>query len=173
MPTGWKTAAQLQAWLHEYEIADVRRGSADLGGTLWPCCISSDARRAYLTATAISSGPIIQTDLAREVEFAEFRTGRLRLPVWAWGLILRLSWVTGHRSQRACRDGLRRRVLKLADQLEESTDDTLVVSHAGLMMSLSAELRRRGFTGPRLGVAKHAQVYVYERMPKPVPEAEP
>jgi len=38
-----------------------------------------------------------------------------------------------------------------------------VVSHAGVMLYLSEELRRRGFAGPKLGIAKHARVYLFER----------
>ncbi|HEX5218863.1 MAG TPA: hypothetical protein VFZ59_04800 [Verrucomicrobiae bacterium] len=41
--------------------------------------------------------------------------------------------------------------------------DTLVVSHAGVMMYLSDELRRRGFAGPKLRTPKHAIAYIYER----------
>ena len=41
--------------------------------------------------------------------------------------------------------------------------DTLVVSHAGIMAYLSSELRRRGFAGPKLRIAKHATAYVYEK----------
>jgi hypothetical protein len=41
--------------------------------------------------------------------------------------------------------------------------DTLVVSHAGMMAYLSAELRRRGFAGPKLRWAKHATAYIYEK----------
>ena len=163
MPTGWKTAAQLHAWRDVYENAEVCRIPADLGGIRWSLCISSDVRRAHVTANAIFSGPVNQTALLREAQFAEFRTGNLRLPVWVWRLVLQFSWMTGHRSQRACRDDFRRRVLELADRLEASTEDTLVVSHAGIMAFLSAELRRRSFTGPKLRWAKHAQVYVYEK----------
>jgi hypothetical protein len=54
-------------------------------------------------------------------------------------------------------------MLSVADRLCMAQADTLVVSHAGMMAYLSAELRRRGFAGPRLRIAKHATVYEYER----------
>jgi broad specificity phosphatase PhoE len=167
MPSGWKTAAQLHTWRQDYESAGVREVPADLGGFTWSLCIASDVRRAYVTANAIFSGPVTQTELLREAQFAEFQTGKLRLPVWVWRLMLLLSWTAGHRSQRACRDEFRRRVLELADRLEAGTDDTLVVSHAGMMAYLSTELRRRGFNGPKFRLAKHAHVYVYEKTSKP------
>src|SRR6476646_1269426 len=88
MPTGWKTSAQLCSWREDYENAEVSRVPADLGGITWCLCISSDVRRAYLTAKAIFSGPITQTALLREPQFEEFRTGKVRLPVWVWRLML-------------------------------------------------------------------------------------
>ena len=164
MPTGWKTWAELQAWRRDYDLAEVTHGPADLGGVAWAVCLSSDLPRAFATASAVFSGPITQTALLREVEFAEFPTGTLRLPAWAWRWILQLSWMSGHRTQRACRDEFKRRVFDLADRLERNSEDTLVVSHAGVMAYLSAELRRRGFIGPKLRIARHAQVYVYEKI---------
>lgn len=163
MPSGWKTAAQLHAWRQHYELAGVRHIEPDLGGVAWSRCIASTVRRAALTANAIFPSPVAQTDLLREAEFAEFRTGALCLPVLVWYFIFRLSWMTGHRSQRALRDEFMKRVQLVADELEAGTADTLVVSHGGMMAFLSAELLRRGFRGPKLRLATHARVYVYEK----------
>ena len=62
----------------------------------------------------------------------------------------------------------RRRVLAMGDRLSGMDGDTLVVSHAGMMMYLSQELRRRGFAGPKLRIPRHAIAYIYER-----PDAKP
>jgi hypothetical protein len=51
----------------------------------------------------------------------------------------------------------------MADRIEAGGEDVLLVSHAGMMLFLSQELKRRGFQGPKLGVAEHARVYVFER----------
>jgi broad specificity phosphatase PhoE len=163
LPTGWKTAADLQAWLERYDLAETPVGEFDLGGIDWQVCLASDMPRTRITAAAVFSGDTEHTELLREAQFAPFQTGNLCLPVWAWKWILRFSWMTGHRSQRACRDDLRRRVAAVADRLCAMEHDTLVVSHAGMMAYLSAELRRRGFVGPKLRIAKHAKVYTYER----------
>ena len=163
MPAGWKTAAQLHTWRQEYELAGVQHIEPDLGSIKWSRCIASTVRRAALTANAIFPGAVTYTDLLREAEFAEFRTGTLCLPVMVWYFIFRLSWMTGHRSQRTLRDEFVQRVKLVADQLEAGTSDTLVVSHGGTMAFLSAELLRRGFTGPKLRLAKHARVYIYGR----------
>lgn len=162
-PSGWKTAAELQAWRQRYELSETSVGAVDLGGISWQACISSDLPRACITAHAVFHGDIKHTELLREPQFGQFKTGNLRLPVWAWQWMLRITWMTGHRSQRACRDEFRRRVLAMADQLGTLDQDTLVVSHAGMMAFLSAELRRRGFAGPKLRRAMHATAYVYQK----------
>lgn len=162
-PTGWKTAGDLQAWLERYDTAEALVGQFDLGGIDWQACLSSDMPRARITASAVFRGDVEQTELLREAQFAPFDTGNVRLPVWAWKWLLRWSWMTGHRSQRACRDEFQQRVLAAADRLCALDRDTLIVSHAGMMNYLSAELRRRGFIGPKLRIAKHAQAYVYEQ----------
>ncbi len=164
-PVGWRTAADLHAWRERYDLSEVAVGSCDLGGVNWQACLSSDLPRARITAQAVFRGEIKFTELLREGSFAQFRTGRLRLPVNAWQWVLRLAWITGHSSQRACRDDFRQRVVAVADRLTttEPRLDTLVVSHAGMIAYLSAELRRRGFVGPKLGRPDHATIYIYTK----------
>jgi broad specificity phosphatase PhoE len=164
LPTGWRTAADLQTWREQYDLASVNVGEFDLGGVDWQACISSDLPRAAITARAVFAGDIEQTALLREPEFAPFGTGNVRLPVWAWRWLLRLAWMTGYRSQRACRDDFRHRVGTIADRVCGMDRDVLLVSHAGMIAYLSAELRRRGFAGPKVRIAKHATAYVYRKM---------
>lgn len=161
-PTGWRTAADLHAWIERYDKAETAVGEFDVGGVPWSACISSDLPRACITAREVFPGDVECTPLLREPQFAQFQTGSLRLPMALWRWVLRLSWMTGHKSQRASRDDFRRRVLAMAERLTVAEQDTLVVSHAGMMAALSAELRRRGFQGPKLRIAKHATVYIYE-----------
>jgi broad specificity phosphatase PhoE len=162
-PAGWRTAADLQAWRERYDMAEGLVGEFDLGGVAWRACISSDLPRACMTAKAVFQGEVEETALLREPQFAPFQTGNLRLPVWVWQWLLRLSWMTGHSSQRACRDEFRGRILAVADRLNALDRDTLVVAHAGIMAFLSVELRRRGYVGPKFRIAKHATVYIYEK----------
>lgn len=165
LPSGWRTAADLHAWRERYDRAETLAGEFDLGGVAWQVCLSSDLPRACMTASAVFCGEVERTSLLREPQLAAFKTGNLRLPVWLWQGWLRLSWITGHPSQRACRDEFRRRVLAVADRLSGLDQDTLVVSHAGMIAYLSAELRRRGFAGPKLRIARHATAYIYEKRP--------
>lgn len=163
LPSGWITAAELQQWRTRYDAANVIPTPIDLASGSWSACLSSDLDRAIVTAKAAYAGEIEITPLLREPELALFRTGGLRLPVWLWRWVLRFSWMMGHRSQRQCRDDFRSRVSALADALENREGDTLVVSHAGMMAYLSAVLTQRGYSGPKLRVARHAQLYVYEK----------
>ncbi len=163
LPAGWQTAAQLDAWRRKYEASGVVPAPIDMGGGTWQKCLSSDLKRAYVTAQAAHAGPITQTPLLRELEAAPFDTGALRLPTLAWRWILHLAWLTSHPKQRALRDDFQNRIRSVADLLDQEAQDTLVVSHAGTMMYLRKELVGRGFTGPSFGIAEHARVYVYER----------
>jgi len=162
-PTGWPTAGELETWLDQYDVAAVTIGAADLAGVSWQVCLASDLPRARTTAQTLFPGEREHTPLLREIRFTPFRTGNLRLPMWAWWWLLRFAWMSRHPSQRACRQDIAQRVQNMADRLCAAEQDTLVVSHAGLMAFLSAELRRRGFTGPKLRLADHARCYVYEK----------
>lgn len=163
LPRGWMTAAQLHAWRQRYDKADAHPTDVALDAAEWPRCYSSDMARAYFTARTLYAGEIVQTPLLREADIAQFQTGRLLLPVPIWRSVLRFAWMTGHRSQRAARDDFRSRVQAVADLIECAESDALLVSHAGMMAYLRAELVRRGFRGPRFRVAEHARMYVFER----------
>ena len=162
-PRGWRTAAELHAWRARYEQAAVHPVPVTLGDGPWEACLCSPLARAVRTAQAVFPGPVETTPLLREAEFACFQTGRLRLPVWVWGWVFRTAWLTGHRSQRAERDAFLGRVRAAADLLEARRGYLLVVSHAGMMVYLGAELRRRGFVGPRLRMPAHAKLYAFAR----------
>lgn len=163
-PNGWRTSDELQRWRVAYEASPVVLGSVDLRGHHWARCLSSDLKRAAATARTVFHGDIELSPLLREADFAPFDTGNLRLPVWLWHWVLRFTWATGHRSQRACRDQFQKRVSEVVELLLSRGEETLVVSHAGMMIYLSAELRRRGFRGPNLRMPKHATLYLYERV---------
>lgn len=162
-PRGWVTSADLQRWRVRYDAAGPIVGAIDVSAVNWQRCLSSDLKRAFVTAQTAYAGTITQTPLLREADVPALPTGNLRLPVWGWRLLLRFAWFTGHKSQRAARDEFRRRIIAIADLLEQEPVDTLVVSHAGVMFFLRKELRRRGFRGPRFKLAEPARLYVFER----------
>lgn len=162
-PHGWVTSADLQRWRVRYDAAEPVIGPIDVNAAAWHRCYSSNLKRAFITAQTAFRGDIIQTPLLREADVPALSTGNLRLPVWGWRMLLRLAWFTGHKSQRAARDEFQTRIKAIADLLEQEPADTLVVSHAGVMFFLRKELLRRGFAGPKFGLAAPARLYVFER----------
>jgi broad specificity phosphatase PhoE len=55
------------------------------------------------------------------------------------------------------------RMRAVAEELSAPGADTLVVSHAGVMMFLRRELLRRGFTGPAFRLPENGRLYLFER----------
>jgi len=163
LPGGWMSSGELQAWRVRYDSAEVCPVSVTPEGMNWRRCYASDLSRAQKTAQALYAGEILVMPELREAEFGPFPTGRLRLPVLVWRWMLRLAWITGHSSQSQYRDDFLSRVRAVADFIEGHEEDLLIVSHAGMMIYLRKELLRRGFCGPRLGVADHAKIYIYGR----------
>jgi hypothetical protein len=163
LPQGWVTAGELLQWRERYDTSATLVRPVDLGSESWAECLCSDLPRAVATAEAAyaATGAIERTGILREATFAPFATGALRLPLWVWRWVLRLAWTLGFPSQRACRDEFRSRVKAAADVLEARQSDVLVVSHAGMMVYLSAELRRRGYVGPKLRMPEHAVLYTF------------
>lgn len=163
-PRGWVTSADLQRWRVRYDVAEPIIGSIDVSAVKWRRCLSSDLRRAFVTAQTAYAGTITQTPLLREADVPALPTGNLRLPVWGWRMLLRFLWFSGHKSQRTARDEFHCRIKAIADLLEQEPVDTLVVSHAGVMFFLRKELLRRGFSAPKFGLAETARLYVFERV---------
>lgn len=162
-PTGWRTSAELQDWRERYDIAEVNPFPVADETPRWSRCYTSNLPRAETTARAMFRGEITSLALLREGTFGPFGTGGLRLPVWAWRMVIRLAWLGGHASQKHLRDDFFGRVRSVADLIESHQEDLLLVSHAGMMMYLRKELIRRGFRGPRFGIAQHARVYEISR----------
>jgi broad specificity phosphatase PhoE len=163
MPSGWMTSDELQEWRERYDLAEVCPIPVAPEGANWHRCYASDLARAHKTAQALYSGEILAMPELREAEFGSFRTGRLRLPVLVWRWMLRLAWMTGHSSQSQFRDDFLTRVRVVADRIEGHGEDLLIVSHAGMMLYLRKELLRRGFCGPKFGIADHAKIYIFGR----------
>lgn len=163
MPRGWVTMDELLAWRTRYDSAEVSPVPLSLEGGNWARCYASDLPRAQKTAQAVYSGEISPLSELREVEFAPFQSGRLRLPFRLWTWLVRLAWMTGHESQRRLRDDFFGRMRRVADLIEAQKEDHLMVSHAGMMFYLRKELLSRGFFGPKFGIAENARLYVFER----------
>jgi len=163
MLRGWFTASELHQWRKLYDAAEPQLGIVDVQPESWPQCWASDTRRTLMTAQKVYSGSVQATHLLREPDIAEFQTGNLRLPYWAWRLVLHMAWLSGHSSQRRMRDDFFQRIQTIIKRLESEQQDTLLVSHAGIMMYLRAALLKHGYSGPKFKFAACGQLYVFEK----------
>jgi broad specificity phosphatase PhoE len=164
MPSGWLTSADLSRWLDDYNRADVIRKPLDLGGITWSKCLSSDLPRAYTTAQAAFTGTIQQMPELREAEFHPFATGGLRMPLLAWRMMLRLAWLSSHKSQHTAKTAFMTRLNFLSTEvLAKTEENTLIVSHAGMIAFLRKELLKHGYSGPKCNIAENAKLYVFEK----------
>ncbi|MEZ0275603.1 MAG: histidine phosphatase family protein, partial [Roseimicrobium sp.] len=107
---------------------------------------------------------ILQMPELREPQVGAFRTGNLKLPFPVWKWMLRLAWMSSHSSQRNAKTAFMTKVRHIADEiLSKAQEDTLIVSHAGVMMFLRKELVKMGYTGPGFKIAENGKLYVFER----------
>lgn len=160
----WMTPAQVAQWIAAYELAEVTARDVDLGGIAWTRCISSDSPRALKTAQAIFDGPIAATPMLREPVIQPIYRRNIRMPFPFWKMMLRVAWLTSHRSQLEGKTAFLNNVRTFAhDILPQSEENTLVVGHAGFMIFLRKELLRQGFRGPKFTLPDNGKLYVFEK----------
>ncbi|HYG33886.1 MAG TPA: histidine phosphatase family protein [Clostridia bacterium] len=168
MPAGWMTWDEMRQWRRDYEASEVIKRPFTDGGIVWSRCLSSDSPRALQTAEAIYRRTVQKVPQLREAEIGPFRTGSLRLPLAGWRWLIRIAWLASHSSQRAAKAQFLSNVSYITQEfLSAAREDTLVVSHAGIMMFLRKELLRLGYVGPNFTLADHGHLYVFERRMPP------
>lgn len=161
---GLMTAADVHAWMLDYEQSEVIPRTVDLGDVAWARCYASTSPRALTTAQAVfTQGPIIARDELREPAIRPFETGRLKLPYGGWRWLLRLAWMSNHPSQRAGKLEFQSNIEAMLALLRTCADvPTLAVSHAGAMIFLRKALLKHGFNGPKFTVPECGRLYVFE-----------
>lgn len=157
------TAADVGQWLTEYDTAEVKVGEVDLGGIDWKRCYASDLPRAVATAKTVFHGQIHLRKELREIPAHVYGQSRLKLPFLLWAILGRAGWFFNTKAHEGANQAVRQRVSAVLDEILQSEEDVLIVSHAALMRNLQLELRRRGFRGPRFGMAKNGRLYLFER----------
>lgn len=157
------TSAEVGQWLTEYDTAEVHLGEVDLGGIDWKRCYTSDLPRALTTARQIFHGEIQIRKELREIPAHVHQKSRLKLPFLFWAAIGRAGWFLNLKGHEAANQAVKVRVSKVLDEILQSDEDVLIVSHAALMRNLARELRRRGFRGPNFGMATNGKLYLFER----------
>lgn len=165
------TREELLQWSREYEASDIEVGKTDLLDIDWKRFFSSDLQRAIKTAETICDGKITKMQELREIPLSPVFRKNVRLHYVIWYILIRFAVMFSHHSQAESKAEVEERVSKALDEILEIDEDALIISHAAIMAFVRKELKRRGFTGPRMGTAENGKVYVFEReMDEPMPE---
>lgn len=153
---------ELIQWFKEYDEAQIEFGGTDLGGIEWMRCYSSDLSRAVQTAKTIYAGTIESFPALREIPAPSFNS-KMKLPFLWWAILIRLSWIANRQTRMDLKNAEARAKKFLDEVALPDQENVLIVSHAGLMMSMRKELIRRGFQGPKYKIPDNGKLYVFEK----------
>ncbi len=162
-PNRWVTSKELEIWEQEYAASEIEEIPIDLDHSEWNRCYSSDISRAQKTAKKAFDGNIVLMEELREMTLYPVFKSDIRLPLWLHVTLIRLAWFMGHKSQKETKKEVVKRINKILDQAIEQGDNVLIVGHGGIMIFMSKELAKRGFTGPKFNRPENARLYVYEK----------
>ncbi|SDZ63522.1 Histidine phosphatase superfamily (branch 1) [Evansella caseinilytica] len=162
-PDKWVTSKELMNWAVEYDESDVIEKKIDLGNIQWKHCFSSDLARAQRTAENTFSGNIVFLEELREIRISPIFSMNRKLPLFIHMLLIRAAWFFNHKSQPDGKKQVTERLNQALDKMMGLQEDVLIISHGGIMMFLSRELKKRGFTGPALNRPQNARLYLYEK----------
>ncbi|MBT2755336.1 histidine phosphatase family protein [Mesobacillus foraminis] len=157
------SSGELMAWQDEYNQSDVIEKEIDTMNIEWKHCYSSDLKRARTTAQKAFQGNIIFLEELREIPLSPFFKTRRKLPLALHLLFIRMAWFFNHRSQQVTKAEVVRQINKTLDMVIKHDEDLLIVGHGGLMIFMSNELLKRGFSGPKIKKAENAKIYLFEQ----------
>jgi broad specificity phosphatase PhoE len=162
-PDNRVTAEELLKWVEEYDESEVEENDLDLKNIDWKRCYASDLPRAVKTAEKAFKGDITFLKELREITVAPIFPPNRRLPLKLHLLSIRMAWLFNHKSQPVSKRELQKRISDTLDKILSSKENTLIVSHGGVMMLLRKELLRRGFRGPEFKIANNGELYLFEK----------
>jgi len=162
-PDNRVTAEELLKWVEEYDASEVEENDLDLKNIDWKRCYASDLPRAVKTAEKAFKGDITFLKELREITVAPIFPPNRRLPLKLHLLSIRMAWLFNHKSQPVSKRELQTRISDTLDKILSSKENTLIVSHGGVMMLLRKELLRRGFRGPEFKIANNGELYLFEK----------
>ena len=146
-------------WLRRYNDAGVDRSAAPPASlrrlaASSGCVLASNLRRSIESAAwLVPRGKVqIETDL-REAGLPEKIDLSMRMSPRAWTAIARAFWWLNLGAASETIGVARRRAVKMADRLAVLAgehDQVLVIGHGTFNRLVAAELRRRGWHGPRI-----------------------
>ena len=156
------TADFMEQWFKDYDEADIVYGDALITEVEWKACYSSDMTRAWKTAEHIYADRVIQMKELREIPSPPLK-GKVKLPFIFWAIWIRCSSFMNKQTRAEIKKAEKRINQALDKILAKGEQDTLIVSHAALMVYMRKELIRRGFEGPKFNIASNGKLYVFEK----------
>jgi broad specificity phosphatase PhoE len=157
------TQKELFQWFEEYKDSDIEDGEVDLCGIKWKRCFTSDLLRAEKTAKKIYNENFIKMEKLREIQPAPLFRRNVKLPLFLWAALIRVTWIINHKSQIQSKKYVIERIGTVLDEiLALDGEDVLVVTHGALMLFIRKELVKRGFKGPKLKTPANGKVYIYD-----------
>lgn len=157
------TQSEVMEWFEKYDRAEIEKAKTDLMGIRWDKCYSSDLPRASATAKLIYNGPIIETEVLRELRLHPIFKRDVSLPFFLWPIVIRIAWFLNHKSQIKHKlESLKRVEDFITDILSQKLENILIVSHGAIMLYLRKELLKQGFKGPKFKMPQNGLLYVFE-----------
>ena len=178
-PWTWRTAREMNGLLDAYDLAGLDAGwnGPRAGDPINAYPISSDLPRALETAHLVAKKVhrMEVSPLFREVPVGRIPWHGLRLPTVSLLTICRLGWLTGLIPVSESRPQSRNRVREATDLLEERVQEhgeVALFSHGFFLWLMGRELRKRGWSSPRLGPYRYLERIEFSR-PAPVAAGRP
>ncbi|MFC0190183.1 histidine phosphatase family protein [Fictibacillus aquaticus] len=162
-PNKLLTSDELLKWVGEYDASAVIENDVHMRGIDWKRCFASDLTRAEYTARKVFGDNVVLLEELREIRLSPLFRAKMKLPLFVHLLFIRLAWYFNHPSQPESRTAVVERIRRSLENILDSEEDVLIVSHGGIMMFMRKELMKLGFTGPKFGKPKNGEVYVFER----------
>ncbi len=150
--------------INHYDLSPVEIIKLQIKAEDFPSCYVSAQTRAVETAKMIYKGNFIITDQLVEVKSAAIFMNKANLPSFLRSVIGRIAWFLNLKKMPETRHESMDRAGKFINfLLEETTENTLLVTHGFFMHCLKNELRKHGFKGRLELFPKNGFLYVFEK----------
>ena len=154
---------EVMDWFRKYDRSEIEEAKTDLQGIHWDKCYSSDLPRAAATARLIYKGPVLETEVLRELKLQPIFKKDVKLPFWLWPVIIRIAWYFNHKSQIKHKLESLERIRRFIDEmLTHKSENILIVSHGAIMRYLRKELLKHGLKGPKFRMPLNGVLYIFD-----------
>ena len=141
--SGWTNHAGMVRWREAYDAATIADGPTDdLRASVANCaCLAaSDMRRAIDSAKALDGDrSIVTSPLVRELSLTPPNLGPIRLPWYAWAIVIALRGLPAHEAERV------RAAAAWIEEVAETHKSVALVTHGSFRRELAPALLDRGW----------------------------